>query len=173
MDVNKSTRTAIFIVLLLCTVLLGYLIVSEVSNIRRVKREIVKYENLIMDKRSTITELRKSKNSYEYLEENLQILRTMIPDSMYEDSIIIELQNHAKASNISLVSIDFMDRNINEKFVEMPLNITLHATHKNFLNLLNNIVYGDRLFRIDSIQLRKDDDGLIINMKAKAFCTTD
>ena len=66
-----------------------------------------------------------------------------------------------------------MDRNINEKFVEMPLNITLHGTHKNFLNLLNNIVYGDRLFRIDSIQLRKDDDGLIINMKAKAFCTTD
>ena len=90
MDVNKSQNSHLLSFVMHCFVRIfdsiRIVILGEL-------KEIVKYENLIMDKRSTITELRKSKNSYEYLEKIYKCTHH-IPDSMYEDSIIIELQNH-------------------------------------------------------------------------------
>lgn len=173
MDTKKSTRAVTILAFLLLTVLFGYLIISEVSNIRKVKNEIAVFKNNIIDKKVVLADLRKSKENLDLLEENYDTLSKMIPSSMYEDSIIIEIQNYAQQSNVSLLSVDFLQRIKYENYTEIPLNMSLRGTHTHFISLLNSFLYGERLFKIDSIQLRKDGDGLIINMKAKAFCTTD
>ena len=172
MENNKSTRVIIFLVFLLCTVLLGYLIISEVNNVRKVNIEIERLKNITIQKQAYLAELRRGKDNLDLLEENNRTLTQMIPNSMYEDSIILDLQNYAQQCNVALISVNFMQRSEKEIFVTMPLTMSLQGTHKNFLNLLSNILHEERLFIIDSIQLKKDNNGLNIDIKAKAFCTT-
>ena len=132
MENNKSTRVIIFLVFLLCTVLLGYLIISEVNNVRKVNIEIERLKNITIQKQAHLAELRRGKDNLDLLEENNRTLTQMIPNSMYEDSIILDLQNYAQQCNVALISVNFMQRSEKEIFVTMPLTMSLQGTHKNF-----------------------------------------
>ena len=132
MENNKSTRVIILLVFLLCIVLLGYLIISEVNNVRKVNIEIERMKNITIHKQSHLDELRRGKDNLDLLEENNRTLTQMIPNSMYEDSIILDLQNYAQQCNVALISVNFMQRSEKEIFVTMPLTMSLQGTHKNF-----------------------------------------
>ena len=58
MENNKSTRVIIFL-FLLCIVLLGYLIISEVNNVRKVNIEIERLKNITIQKQTHLAELRR------------------------------------------------------------------------------------------------------------------
>ncbi|NLM09189.1 MAG: type 4a pilus biogenesis protein PilO [Clostridiaceae bacterium] len=170
MNVSKSTRIVIVIVFLLCTAVLGYLIISEVSGIQKTKKTIEEMEHQLLSKRTILMRSREIKENIHSLEDRYKTISGLIPNSLSEESIVIEIQNYAADASVTMLSVTFDPGIKKGDLIEMPLNMSFKGTYKGFLSLLSNILYGERLIKIDSIHIKKENDGLFIDLTAKAFC---
>jgi Tfp pilus assembly protein PilO len=166
----KNTKTAVIVIFILVVAVFGYLLVNEIGNYKQKSNEIIQLEKKIAEQKGTIAMLKGIKNNIEKAEQQYDILCEMLPDEPFEDEIVFGIQGYAINASVKLNSINFLNRVDKNDITEMPMDLSFSGDYMGFLKLINSIMHGDRLIRIDGINIRQRIDGeLIIDMKATAF----
>lgn len=172
MKKKNAVQISIIIVLLLLMVTFGYLIIREVLTINRLTAEINEIKALIANQHTLLTYMREADKRSEQMNAQLMELHNMIPDQPLQDQVLSLLQQCADDASVELESVAF-DQYISENgYVRMPIRVGFSGNYKGFLQLLSNLMYEDRLVKIEKVTLAGANGDLGIDLIAEAFYRT-
>lgn len=169
MNINKSTGAVILVIFLLCTAFLGYLILSGITEIQALNKQIEERKQAILIKQRTLEQLRKIKENAGILEDTYNTINVMIPAVISTENIVAEMQNYANKASVTMLSVNFGQITQSTDLLEMTLNMSFSGSYNSFLNLLYYILHGERLVKVNGIQIENGSDGLTINITAMVY----
>lgn len=171
---NKSSSNNPLLLILsgLVVLLLIVLIIFSVNKINTINDQIENITAKLYEDKDTLEKLKQLDSLRPELESANRVLVKQIPDGPSEHELIEYIYNLSKNNKNKFIEIKFKERNGNEDIFEMPFSMTIEGKYESMLKLLNSIANGERLIRIDEIQIESVDNvkGLInTSITAKAF----
>lgn len=172
---NKKGLSSNSVILILSGIVIILLVVLNIWNINRINKinEQVKTETVKLDKnKGVLDELNKLILMKPELEFAHRVLSGKIPKEPKEYDIIKYIEDLSKISSSNLVKIQFNDRTKKNSITEMPVELSFNGEYTSLIEFMKNLSIGERLFRIDKIQIYKEEDasGIInVNITANAF----
>lgn len=156
----------------LLTLLLLFMSITRAVGLREAKaavKEKSEAYSLLSDK---LTHLKLLKNEEAVLKRKLTVLEKAIPASEKESSLVSLINGLSLDSGIHFVQIQFKESLETGGVVEMPVQLIFNASYNGLVHFLDQIEEGQRLIRLDDIQIFKTDSqtGLLrIEISASAF----
>ncbi len=172
---NKKGISSNSIILLMSCVVIALLVVLNIWNINRINKinEQIKTETVNLDENKEIlgelNELILMKPELEFAH---RVLAGKIPKEPAEYDIIKHIEDLSKLSSSNLVKIQFNDRLKKNNITEMPIELSFNGEYTSLIEFMNNLSIGERLIRIDKIQIYKEEDAsgtINVNFTANAF----
>lgn len=169
MSGNGKMRIAVILFFVFIIGVFGYLIVKESMHLKELSNQVRLTGRKISQQRTVLEQLRGLEINAENLRIQQETINMMIPEQPMEEDVLLHVQYYAEATSVPLTTIRFGERNVGTGLTEMPIDLSFRGTYKGFLNLLSNMMYGNRLLRIDEIEMDRAEDVLEINIHANAF----
>lgn len=171
--INKLTSNIILLILSgIVAVLLILLSITKYNNINDTSLKIEQQTQKLQENRIRLARLKKLEVVRPQLEKALAFLKKQIPERPYEEQILQMLEQKSINNSSDFVLIQFLERVNSNSINEMPLQLTFGGRYKSLVNVLENMASGERLFRIEEIQMTKTDnksDYIAATISAVAF----
>lgn len=106
------------------------------------------------------------------LRQSFDALNKLLPRQADEAGLIQHINRLSEAAGLDMAKIDFQERVVNNNLNGMPMTLSFKGNYPQLVSFIMNIAAGDRLIRIDQIDIRREEataDGITIDMKAIAF----
>lgn len=106
------------------------------------------------------------------LRQSFDALNKLLPRQADEAGLIQHINRLSEAAGLDMAKIDFQERVVNNNLNGMPMTLSFKGSYPQLVSFIMNIAAGDRLIRIDQIDIRREEataDGITIDMKAIAF----
>jgi Tfp pilus assembly protein PilO len=113
-------------------------------------------------------------NAAEY-EQRLVYAERMIPADAGEEGILRYFYRLSDEYDVKVLEIRFDNRFVGETFNTMPLVLNLEGNYSNLSRLLRRLRDGERVFRVNNIQISRSGDSgsdLRLTLAASAFYKT-
>jgi Tfp pilus assembly protein PilO len=169
MSRNNSIQVVLIVLFTILFVLSGYLAINEAIHIGALRAEIRTVQQEILQQKTLLAQLRKLKNNEGFLREQYNEISMLIPGQPFEERLIKKLHQSANNSGIPMIMIKFGKRLEEKELIWMPLEISYVGSYAEFMDLLSEIMYGNRLIRIDELELYVNEGLLEIDILANAF----
>ena len=172
---GKSKKNMAIILAILVVILSFALVYVQNSTLSNLKIEVENEEqalNLAQANLARLMDLRA--NAAEY-EQRLSYAERMIPAEAGEEEILRYFYRLSDEYDIKLLEIRFDNRSVGETFTTMPLALNLEGSYSNLSRLLRRLRDGDRVFRVNNIQLSRTGDSgsdLRLTLAASTFYKT-
>ncbi len=174
MNNNKSSSNNPTLLILsgLVVLLLIVLIISSVNKINTINEQLEIETAKLEEDKNTLEKLKQLELLRPELEAANRVLTKQIPDIPSEHGLIEYIYSLSENDKNSFIEIKFKERQAKEDITEMPFSMSINGKYASMVKLLNNIADGERLIRIDEIQIENVDNvkGLInTSITANAF----
>ncbi len=169
MKKKNAVHISLVVIFLVVIIAFGYLIIREGLSISRQTAEIINIKALIANQQTLLSNMREADKRSEQMEARLLELQNMIPDQPLHEQVLSVLQQCADDAAVKLESVTFGEHIPEDGYVRMPVRISFSGNFKGFLQLLSNLMYADRLVKIESVSLSGSNGWLGIELTAEAF----
>lgn len=169
--VNRTDTGALLIFLsaIMC-ILLVTLSVMNFVNTKKLNENIRHETVALKNNYDRLDFLKKLRNLQPELEYTLELLKKQIPSSPEDYKIIELIKEYSSENSSDFVRIEFGEYRNESEINSIPVTLTFMGRYSNLLKLINEIMSGDRLFRIDRIKIDKADGSKIrADIEAFAF----
>jgi Tfp pilus assembly protein PilO len=152
-------------------VLLMILNIAKIKSISETSAQIETEASILDEQKAYQDELKKLTLIRPELEKAHRILSVKIPKRPEEDKLIEYIDKLTKENKTSFIHIQFEKRTVNSDMTEMPIQLMFSGKYTSLMEFIRSISEGERLIRIDGLQIdRGDSDGSInASITAKAF----
>ncbi|MCX7773782.1 MAG: type 4a pilus biogenesis protein PilO [Clostridia bacterium] len=159
---NKKLSTNIILLVLsgLIVILLITLSILKFTHMKETNAAIESEYTYLDQNSSQLSRFKKLEKIKNQLESTINILEQQIPSNPDEYKIIDQIQQVSLDSVADFVQIQFSDRVQNNGINEMPFKLTFTGKYTSLIKLLNSLAEGERLIRIDDIQIAKGDNAM-------------
>lgn len=170
MKKKNTLQLALIIAFSLVFIFFAYLIIREGLLIGKQTAEINSIEVLIGEKQVLLQKMKDAETRSAELEAQIAVLQKMIPEEPGQNHFLVWVQQISSEASMKLSNVSFGELVIEEGYMEMPVNLSVQGSFKNLLKLLSNLMYSERLVRVDDIDLTDSGGSLSIEIKANLFC---
>ena len=147
----------------------GYLIVKETLHTGVKTAEILNIKTILADRQALLKRMQHARERTPDMEAHLEELQLMIPGNPQQEQILTGLQRSAEEASLVFGSVQFGEHIREDGYAAIPMKLTFQGEYKSFLKLLNRLMHGERLYRIDEINLGSVDGSLSIEITASVF----
>lgn len=169
MKKRNMLQLVLIIAFSLVFVLFTFLIVQEMLLNQKTTAEINNIRASIAEQQVLLQKMRLDEARADEMAEQLSTIQKMIPAQAGQNQFLLLVQQLSQDASLQLLNVSFGAQVIGEEFVVMPVDISLQGGFKGFLRLLSALMYGERLVRVDDIDLMDDAGKLSITIKASLF----
>ncbi len=169
MKKKNAFQLLLIIAFLLVSAAFGYLIVKEALLIGKQTVEIYGIEALIEEQQVLLQRMKDAEVLSEELEAHLITLQKLIPEEPEQNRFLIWIQQVSSDASLKLSDVTFSEHTIEDGYVVMPVQLSLQGNYKNVLKLLTSLMYGERLVRVDDIDLTNSEGSLSVDIKINLF----
>ncbi|MBP7177187.1 MAG: type 4a pilus biogenesis protein PilO [Thermoclostridium sp.] len=169
MKKKNNLQVLLMIAFMLVTVVFGYLIVREGLLIRKQSAEIYRIEAIIEEQQVLLKKMRDAEARSSEYETKLLQLQKMIPDQPEQNQFVVWVQQASADASLKLTDISFNEHTVEEGYSVMPVQLSLYGNYVSTLKFLSDMLYGERLVRVDDVDLSGSGVGLNISMKINLF----
>lgn len=167
---NKNAiRIVITVLFLAIAAIVGFLGVKEMVRMQKYASDISYIQKAVAEQHLVLKQMKEEEKKLSLLEQQQETLQEMIPPKPMQDHALAQIQNKAAAASVSLENVEFFKQKDKDQFVEMPLKIGIKSNYQSFLNFLTDLMYDQRLMRIDELQIKREEDGLSIDLLSSYF----
>ncbi|NLL66714.1 MAG: type 4a pilus biogenesis protein PilO [Clostridiaceae bacterium] len=169
---NISSNTILLIVSSLIVVLLVVLNIFTINNLHKTKNQVKEATTKLQEDKANLEKLNKLELLRSELESANDILIKQIPDEPSEDLLIEYIQSLSIDNDNTFLEIEFREREEKDKVFIMPFIVDVKGNYSSLLGFLNSMANGERLIRIDKIEINKsvENSGIInTTITASAF----
>lgn len=168
---NISSNSLLLLLSGIVVILLIALNIIKINSINKASAQIESEETVLNEKKAYLEELKKLTEIRPELVKAQKILSVQIPEQPGEDQLIDYINRLSQKNKISFVHVQFEKRTINGNINEIPLQLKLTGEYTSLMDFIRSISEGERLIRIDELQIDKEDSSGSINafITAKAF----
>jgi Tfp pilus assembly protein PilO len=167
---NKNAIRIVLIVLfLVIAATAGFLTVQELVRMQKYASDISYIQKAVAEQHLVLKQKQEEKKKSSLLEQQNEALQAMIPQKPMQDHALAQIQDKAAAASASLENVEFFKQKAESKHVEMPLKIGIKSNYQSFLSFLAELMYDQRLIRVDEIQIKREEDGLSIELLCSYF----
>lgn len=168
---NISSNTMLLLLSGIVVVLLIVLNIIKVNSINQASAQIESEEAILDDQKAYLEELKKLTKIRPELEKTHKILSVQIPEQPEEDKLIEYINRLSRENETRFVHIQFDKRTVTGNITEMPLQLKFTGKYTSLMEFISSISEGERLIRIDGLQIDREDSSGSINasITAKAF----
>lgn len=170
---DKKNVSGNILLLLSCiiAVLLVIFNIVKIKSINETSEQIKTEEAILSERKAYLEELKELTLIRPELEKAHEILSVKIPKQPEEDKLIEYIDKLAMENNSSLTHIQFQERVTVGELTEMPIQVTFTGQYTSLLELIRSLTQGERLIRIEWLQIdESDSDGnLNASVTARAF----
>jgi len=152
---NNTKSKILLISSFVIIILLLVLSVFKIMHIRETSAEIDQYNITINQKEKILSELKALKDYQSELDNAYKVLNEQIPAISDEQRVIALLDQYSKENEVVLLNINFGEVKEKDSFNELSLGLSFSGEYSSILKMLENMKNGERLFRIDDIQLSR------------------
>lgn len=156
----------------LMVLLLIVLIVFSINKINTISDQIEIETAKLDEDKDTYEKLKQLDLLRPELESANRVLVKQIPVEPSEHDLIEYIYSLSENNKNNFIEIEFKNRQEKEDIFEMPFSMNINGKYESMIKLLNSIANGERLIRIDEIQIESVDNvkGLInTSITANAF----
>ena len=167
---KKSTLQLLLITLfILVSAVFGYLIVKESLLLKRQNAEIKSIEAIIAEQQVLLQKMKGTElRSAEY-EDFLLKLHKMIPDKPEQDKFIVWVYDASESASLKISDVSFGEHVTEEGYLSIPIQMTVNGGYNNILEFLSSLMYGERLVRVDDVDLQGGGESISMNMGINLF----
>lgn len=153
-DSRSSSNNSILLFLSgLVALLLIVLIIFSMSKINKMSEQIATESVKLEESKETLIKLRQLELLRPELEGANRILTGQMPEVPSEEGLIEYIYKLTENNKTDFIEIKFEERKQKNDMIEMPFKLTLNGKYSSVLGFMNNISNGERLIRIDEIQI--------------------
>jgi len=159
MNKNAISRGGVLLIASTATIIL--LLVLSVTKFSDIKKTISEIDEISATLRYNETRLKKLeaiKENQVELESAYDVLQKKIPDSPDKNKLIDQLNQYAKENYVVLSELDFEEEIEKDTFKELKLKIAFNGEYASLIKLLKTLDNGERLIRIDEIEISSTGD---------------
>jgi Tfp pilus assembly protein PilO len=172
---GASKKYLVIILAILVVVLSFTLVYIQNTTLANLRVEVEMEEQALSIAQANLARLMNLRaNAAEY-EQRLVYAERMIPADAGEEAILRYFYRLSDEYDIKVVEIRFDNRSVGETFNTMPLVLNLEGNYSNLSRLLRRLRDGDRVFRVNNIQISRtggSGSDLRLTLAASAFYKT-
>jgi Tfp pilus assembly protein PilO len=157
MAANSGTsKKYLVIILAILVVILSFtLVYIQNSTLANLRVEVENEEQALSIAQANLARLMNLRaNAAEY-EQRLAYAERMIPADAGEEDILRYFYRLSDEYDVKVLEIRFDNRSIGETFNTMPLVLNLEGSYSNLSRLLRRLRDGERVFRVNNIQISR------------------
>lgn len=167
---KNAFQMLLIIVFSLIFLVSAYLIVKEALFIGKQTAEINNIEALIGQQQALLKKMKDAEAQSAQLEAQLSVLRKMIPEEPEQNHFLVWVQQISSDASLKMTGISFGEHTEQEDgYVIMPFHLTMQGNFQGLLNFLSQLMNGERLVRVDDIDLSDSNGILSMNITANLF----
>jgi Tfp pilus assembly protein PilO len=173
---SGASKKYLVIILAILVVILSFtLVYIQNTTLANLRVEVEMEEQALSIAQANLARLMNLRaNAAEY-EQRLVYAERMIPADAGEEAILRYFYRLSDEYDIKVVEIRFDNRSVGETFNTMPLVLNLEGNYSNLSRLLRRLRDGDRVFRVNNIQISRtggSGSDLRLTLAASAFYKT-
>lgn len=177
LDVNQigewpSLIQYVFIILVAIGIQYGSNFLSE-KKVKLLNSEITKETKLIQsikDNAFIIPTNDEYKKQLIQLKEQLEQVKTKLPEKIEMSTILDEINNIALKNNVTLTIIQLKNEKENENYIELPFQIESVGKFHNFIGFLSELAKMNRIVTVHNIAFAiEKDNSLKMELVAKTY----
>lgn len=174
MNINVKKQHILLITILSCILIIALAIFTAITavDISEANSAIENEEQIYEENEKKLARLEALLLIEDELRHYFDALNKLLPKQADEAGLIQHINRLAEADGLDVAMIDFGDRVVNNNLNGMPMTLSFKGSYPQLVSFIMNIAAGDRLIRIDQIDIRREEataDGITIDMKAIAF----
>ena len=158
------------LIVILFVIYINYFLIPQIEKINMVRSDIIKLEKDTATLRSYAREINKIDQEIQSTKEQLNTLDAEFPQTKRIAEFLYNLAKIASDSNVRINKANFQDLEEKEKFYILPFKVEIVGNYFDFERFLKNFEKMGRIFTIESIDITKNEDGLIYaNLSVKLY----
>ena len=169
MKKKNSLQLLVIVAFVLVSAVFGYLIVKEGLLIRKQSAEIYHIEAMIAEQQVLLQKLQDAQARTSEYEAHLSELQKMIPQAPDQNQFLVWVHQVSSDASLKLADVSFETHTQEAGYSVMPVKLYLQGNYNNTLQFLSSLMYGERLVRVDDVDLSGMGDNLSIEMKVNLF----
>ena len=170
---NNKTMTSSRILLIASALTIVLLLVLSVFKISHIKETTSAIDNLNLVLRNNKERLKELEDLRDYLPELENAYKTLndkIPVLPDKPKLVEQLNQYSEENDVALLEVDFGEESEKDSLNEIPLKLSFEGEYTSIVKLLENLDYGERLIRIDEIEIDSSGSNIIwADVSAVAF----
>jgi Tfp pilus assembly protein PilO len=158
---KKESSSANTIVLFIIAILALLLVVLNISSLYQIQKtsDALNSSTIRLDEyNKRFSKLNKMVQEKEQLMASFELLSKKIPLQSFENHILNSIEESVKENKTELINLQFGDYKENQDLIQIPLTLTVKGKYSDLIRLFTELEDGERLVRIDGINLTKDED---------------
>ncbi len=152
---GASKKYLVIILAILVVILSLTLVYIQNSTLANLRVEVEMEEQALSIAQANLARLMNLRSNAAEYEQRLVYAERMIPADAGEEAILRYFYRLSDEYDIKVVEIRFDNRSIGETFNTMLLVLNLEGSYSNLSRLLRRLRDGDRVFRINNIQISR------------------
>ena len=174
MNINVKKQHILLITILSCILIIALAIFTAITavDISEANSAIENEEQIYEANEEKLARLEALLLIEDELRHYFDALNKLLPKQADEAVLIQHINRLSETAGLDVAMIDFGDRVVNNNLNGMPMTLSFKGSYPQLVSFIMNIAAGDRLIRIDQIDIRREEataDGITIDMKAIAF----
>lgn len=164
---GRLLQILLIAVFILAIVFFGYNIFRGFQQYADSQVQVKAMQQAIHQQEKQLAELLAQPKTEQQMLDQLALLETLIPVSAEQDGIITGLSEAARIAGAALVSIQFTEDGRTDTpgtatqetnaYVSVPISCTFTGEYGSMLEVLNQLQFGNRLYRLDHLTLSRLD----------------
>ncbi|MFO7942383.1 MAG: type 4a pilus biogenesis protein PilO [Bacillota bacterium] len=176
MTIGTTDRSVFFLIAIavIAVLVLGFFIYRQIGIRADLLEEIETEKTEVALAESRLEHLKDLAARSDEMEESLETMAKLIPDTPQEDELIVLINREAEEAEIGFMEIRFDERSESEEhgYIEMPINLAFEGRYLQAIELLKALDNLERGVRIDDIKMgrgREELPVLNINVRGSVF----
>lgn len=176
---EKTQTVTTLILTLIAFSFLGFFAISPtLSTITELQKQLEDYNFVENQLNQKITNLSILQQKYNLLQKDLPVIMSAIPQNPTAPFLFGQIQNIAKDSNVSLIRIQSSSIELSkqiegaDKYSSFNFSLEVEGSYKNMLIFLSSLSNYERILILDSISVNKNSEkkeGLRLNIRGKTL----
>lgn len=171
-EIKNYLQITIMIVLL--SIFIGFAIRPSIKTALELRKRIQEYSGIEQKYDQKILDLRKIRNTYSALSQEIKLLDKALPSNPEEGNLLKTL-NFLSAKNglmITRTSFTYSNSSTETNLGELEFTITLRGQYENLVSFISQLQSLLRVNTVESIEIRPESGAnsrILVNIKGKAY----
>ncbi len=153
MTPKRGVSIPLLVVALLVVVGLVYVGYVQLGSWQRAQSELEAEQAALFGAQQRLASLKQLAEEEETMRDDLEFMAQLMPDVLWDENVIRDMQAGADLSDLDFIIIRFSDRARRDGYTVLPLAMTFEGSYYGLLNLLEYMGAYERAMRIEELRI--------------------